>query len=330
MIKNNIKIGNISIDGRVFLAPMAGVSDLPFRKLCRGFGAAMVTTEMVSAKALYMGSQATFRLMQTEKEEKPAAIQIFGSEPDIMGKIGHILDSTNFDIVDINMGCPAPKIIKNGDGSALLREPKLVGQIIRSLSSSTIKPTTVKIRIGYDFENINCVEIAKIAEENGAAAIAVHGRTRSQMYSGEADWEAIARVKEAVNIPVIGNGDIDSAQIAKKRLEEAGVDAIMIARAACGNPWLFKQINHYLETGEILENPSPKEKLALALQHASELIVCKGEHVGIKEMRKHFSWYIKGIKGASEMRTNINIAIDFEEIKEMFTNFLEKESEMFV
>jgi len=318
-----MKIGNVELKGKVILAPMAGITDLPFRKICSAFGAALVTSEMVSTKAIYFGNQKTNELLATDKEEKPCAVQIFGSDPKIMGEISARLSESDFDIIDINMGCPAPKIVKNGDGSALMRDPELVGRIVKSVSSSGYKPVTVKIRLGYDAENKNYLEIAKTAQENGAAAVTVHGRTRPQMYSGLADWEAIAQVKAALDIPVIGNGDINGPENAAKRLVESGVDAVMVGREACGNPWIFKRCHHYLSTGELLPEPDAAERINLALKHAGDLAELKGGFVALLEMRKHLAWYIKGIKGATEARVKINKSDSFEDIKKILTELLD-------
>jgi len=310
-----MKIGNIELTTPLIMAPMAGITDLVFRKLCAEFGAGLVVTEMVSAKAMSFGNERTADLLATDAAENPVSAQLFGSDPEIMGQVAASLNDSNFDIIDINMGCPAPKIVKNGDGSALMQDPGLIGRIVRAVVAGSNKPVTAKIRLGYTYENRNYLEVAKIIEDSGAAAITVHGRTRPQMYSGFADWDAIAQVKRAVSIPVIGNGDVATPQDARKRLDESGVDAVMIGRAACGNPWLFRRARHYLETGVILPEPTAKERVELALRHTSDMIAHKGEVTALREMRKHIAWYIKGIRGSTVARDNINKSQDFASIE---------------
>ena len=317
-----MKIGNVELASPLVMAPMAGITDLTFRKICREFGAGLVVTEMVSAKAMSFGNDKTGELLATEDVENPVSAQLFGSDPAIMGQVAAGLNDSKFDIIDINMGCPAPKIVKNGDGSALMRDPALIGQIVKSIVGASTKPVTAKIRLGYDFANRNYLEVAKVIEDSGAAAITVHGRTRPQMYSGRADWEAIAEVKNSVSIPVIGNGDIDSPEVARKRLDESGVDALMIGRAACGNPWLFRRCGHYLATGEILPEPTAAERVEMSLRHARELIAQKGEHIALREMRKHIAWYIKGIRGATAARDAINKCEDFTAVEKILQELL--------
>ena len=302
-----MKIGNFKPENKVFLAPMAGVTDVVFRTLCKEQGCGLTYSEMVSAKGIMYDNDNTKKLLDINKKEGKVAVQLFGSDPKVLADMAKKLDD-NDDIgfFDINMGCPAPKIVKNGDGSALMKNPKLIGEIVKAVTSNIKKPLTIKIRKGFDDDCINAIEIAKIAEENGASGIAIHGRTREQFYSGEADWDIIKKVKESVSIPIIGNGDISSPEKAKEILDYTGCDAIMIGRWAQGNPWIFKRVVHYLETGEILENPSINEKIDIAIKHLYMLIEHKGEYIGIREMRKHLGWYIKGMPKSSEMRVIIN------------------------
>ncbi|MDE6182194.1 MAG: tRNA dihydrouridine synthase DusB, partial [Eubacteriales bacterium] len=302
-----VKIGDVEIGNNVFLAPMAGVTDVVFRTLCKEQGCGLTYSEMVSAKGIMYENENTKKLLEINEEEGKVAVQLFGSDPEILGNMAKKLDSvSDIAFFDINMGCPAPKIFKNGDGSALLGNPKLLGEIVKSVSSNTSKPLTIKIRKGIDDNCVNAVEIAKIAEENGAKGIAIHGRTREQFYSGEADWDIIRKVKENVSITVIGNGDVTSPKKAKELLDYTGCDAIMIGRASQGNPWIFNRTVHYLETGEILPPPTIEEKIKVSLKHLKMLVEAKGEHIGIREMRKHLGWYIKGMPKSAEMRVIIN------------------------
>ena len=317
-----LRIGNTVLENNVILAPMAGVTDLPFRVLCREQGAGCVVTEMVSAKAVLYNNKNTRELLQIDPAERPAAVQLFGSEPDIMAEIAARLEEGPYDYIDVNMGCPAPKIVKNGEGSCLMKTPELVGKIVRSLVESQKKPVTIKFRKGFDEEHINAVEIAKIAEANGASAVAVHGRTREQYYSGKADWDIIREVKAAVQIPVIGNGDIFTPQDAKNLLEHTGCDAIMVGRGAQGNPWIFKRILHYLKTGELLPEPTAQERVEKALRHSQMLIAYKGEYIGIREMRKHMAWYMKGLPGAAELRGKLNYAETMAEMEALLNEYL--------
>ena len=317
-----MRIGNIAIENNVFLAPMAGVTDLPFRKICRRYGCGVTCSEMVRAKGIYYKDKKTAGLMKLSEDEKPAAVQIFGSDPEIMGKAAPEAEEAGASFIDINMGCPAPKIVNNGDGSALMKNPRLAGEIVKAVTRAVSIPVTVKIRKGWDTDN--AVESAKILEANGAAAITVHGRTREQFYSGKADWEVIKNVKEAVNIPVIGNGDIFTPYDALKMLEVTGCDGVMVARGAQGNPFIFRQIEELIKTGEVTYFPSVREKLVQAWEHTKMLVEEKGENRGIKEARKHIAWYIKGMKDSSAMKNRVFKAVSLEEIDELFKYTLSK------
>ena len=312
-----MKIGNLKLDNNVFLAPMAGVTDMPFRILCKEMGCGLVYSEMVSAKGMFYQSKNTGKLLEVDPRERPVALQLFGSDPQIMADMAKTLEDAPVDIIDVNMGCPAPKIVRNGEGSALMKTPELVGEIVNALVTAQKKPVTIKFRKGFDDNCVNAVEIAKMAEKNGASAVAGHGRTREQYYSGKADWDIIKAVKAAVDIPVIGNGDIFVPQDAKAIIDHTGCDAIMVGRGSQGNPWIFKRIIHYLETGELLPEPTSVERANMALRHAKMLIDYKGEYTGVREMRKHLSDYTKGMKGAAEMRGKINTATSFEQIEAM-------------
>ena len=300
-----MRIGDIETYNNIFLAPMAGITDIAFRRICKSFGCGLVYTEMVSAKGMYYKSENTAVLTQIDEEERPVAVQIFGSNPDIMAYAAKQLEKDGADIIDINMGCPTPKIVNNGDGCALMKKPDLVGKIIAAVVQGVKIPVTVKIRKGWDEGNVNAIEIASIAQENGAKAITVHGRTREQFYSGKADWEIIRKVKKEVTIPVIGNGDIFTPQDAKNMMEETGCDGVMIGRGAQGNPWIFERTIEYLKSGAILPEPSVKEKVNMILEHMDKLIELKGEYVGIKEMRKHIVWYLKGLPNSSRLKNQV-------------------------
>lgn len=300
-----MRIGDIETYNNIFLAPMAGITDIAFRRICKSFGCGLVYTEMVSAKGMYYKSENTAVLTQIDEEERPVAVQIFGSNPDIMAYAAKQLEKDGADIIDINMGCPTPKIVNNGDGCALMKKPDLVGKIIAAVVQGVKIPVTVKIRKGWDEGNANAIEIASIAQENGAKAITVHGRTREQFYSGKADWEIIRKVKKEVTIPVIGNGDIFTPQDAKNMMEETGCDGVMIGRGAQGNPWIFERTIEYLKSGAILPEPSVKEKVNMILEHMDKLIELKGEYVGIKEMRKHIVWYLKGLPNSSRLKNQV-------------------------
>ncbi len=311
---NQLTIGNVVLDNPVILAPMAGVTDLPFRLLCREMGAGLVCMEMVSAKAIYYHNKNTESLMEIHPEEVPASLQLFGSEPDILGEMAKQIEERPFAILDFNMGCPVPKVVNNGEGSALMKNPTLAEEIFKSLVKSTKKPVTVKIRKGFQENKVNAVEIAKIAEACGVAAIAVHGRTREQYYSGKADWDIIKAVKAAVKIPVIGNGDVDSPQAAKAMLEQTGCDGVMIGRAAQGNPWIFRETAAFLETGELPNPPTREEKKALILRHAALQMEYKGEYTAVREMRKHLAWYTTGLPHSARFRQMINSMEHMEEL----------------
>ncbi|MGN0163876.1 MAG: tRNA dihydrouridine synthase DusB [Candidatus Ornithomonoglobus sp.] len=315
-----MKIGNVELESNVFLAPMAGVTDKPYREICREFGAEMVYSEMISAKGLYYGDKKTASLMDMTGES-PCAIQIFGSEPEIMEEIVPKVMEFKPDIIDINMGCPAPKIVNNGDGSALMKNPELMGRIARAVADASPVPVTVKLRKGWETDN--SLLCAHILEENGASAVTVHGRTRKEFYSGKADWDVIKKIKAELKIPVIGNGDIFRAEDAAAMLEYTGCDAVMVARGAQGNPWIFTQINELLEYGEIRTVPSPKEKLITALKHTESLVKAKGELRGIKEARKHIAWYIKGMPGSGAIKTEIFKISDFATMKAALSDYIE-------
>lgn len=311
------KIGNVQMENPFVLAPMAGVTDLPFRTLCKEQGAGLICMEMVSAKAISFHNKNTEALMEINPSEHPVSLQLFGSEPELMAEVAKSIEERPFDILDINMGCPVPKVVNNGEGSALLKKPDLIVEIVKKVSSAIKKPLTVKVRIGFENETVDIVEIAKRVEDAGAAAIAVHGRTRQQYYSGVADWDAIRRVKEAVSIPVIGNGDVDSPKKAEALIKETGCDAVMIGRAVRGNPWIFREMNHYFTTGEILERPSVQEVREMILRHARAQIEVKGEFTGIREMRKHVAWYTAGMRHSAGLRRESNTIASYEDLEKL-------------
>ena len=317
---NKLKIGSVELNNPFILAPMAGVCDLPFRLLCKEKGAAMVCTEMVSAKAIYYNNKNTKELLTIDKNEGPVSLQLFGSEPKLMAEMAKRIEEIPFDILDFNMGCPVPKVVNNGEGSALMKNPVLAGHSIEAMVNAISKPVTVKIRAGFDAEHINAVEIAKIAENSGAAAITVHARTREQYYSGKADREIIRLVKEAVTIPVIGNGDIDCYESAKHMLEYTGCDGVAIGRGAEGNPWIFEELNAKY-AGLDYNKPSLEEVKEMIMRHAKMLIDYKGEYIGIREMRKHAAWYTAGFKGASKLRGRLNEASSIESLEEIIMGF---------
>lgn len=312
---NKLQIGKVCLDNNLILAPMAGVTDLPFRLLCREQGAGLVCMEMVSAKAIYYKNQNTESLMEIHPEEKPASLQLFGSDPYILSEMAKRIEEKPFAILDFNMGCPVPKVVNNREGSALMKEPELVREILTGLVKAIKKPVTVKIRKGFDEDSVNAVEIARIAEDCGVAAIAVHGRTRQQYYSGKADWDIIRQVKEAVRIPVIGNGDVVDGASAKALLEQTGCDGIMIGRAAQGNPWIFKEVLQYLESGIENDPPTNAEKKEIILRHARLQLEYKGEYTAVRELRKHLSWYTAGMPGSAKIRQKVN---SLETIEELF------------
>ena len=317
LMKMKWKIGSVEIENPFILAPMAGVTDLPFRILCKEQGAGLLCTEMVSAKAISFHNKNTISLMQIDPVEHPVSMQIFGSEPDLMAEVAKSIEEQPFDILDINMGCPVPKVVNNGEGSALLKNPELIREIVTKVSHAVKKPVTAKIRIGFEGYPVDPVEIAKIIEDSGAAAVAVHGRTRQQYYAGEADWDTIRRVKEAVSIPVIGNGDVDSPKKAEKLVRETGCDGVMIGRGAQGNPWIFHELQEYERTGVVPPRPTPEKIKETMLRHARLQIEFKGDFIGIREMRKHVAWYTKGMKGSAKLRDAINQVESYEELVEL-------------
>ena len=309
-----LKIGNVELKNPYILAPMAGVTDLPFRLLCKEQGAGLLCMEMISAKAIQYNNRNTKALLEIHPDEEPVSLQLFGSDPEVISEIAKRIEELPFAILDINMGCPVPKIVRNGEGSALMNQPKLVHEIVSKTVKAIQKPVTVKIRKGFNDESINAVEIAKIIEDAGAAAVAVHGRTREQYYSGKADWDIIRQVKEAVSIPVIGNGDVVSGESALAMMHETGCDGVMIGRGAQGNPWIFSELVEYEKTGVMPERPSNEELKDMMLRHARLQIQYKGEYLGIREMRKHVSWYTTGLKNSAKLRGEINAVESYEEL----------------
>ena len=312
-----LTIGNVTLANNIILAPMAGVTDLPFRLLCSEQGAGMCCMEMVSAKAILYKNKNTEGLLEMHPKERCVSLQLFGSDPKIISEMAKQIEDRPFNILDLNMGCPVPKVVNNGEGSALMKQPELVGEIVSAVVKAINKPVTVKIRKGFDDAHVNAVEIARIAEESGAAAVIVHGRTREQYYAGEADWDIIAKVKESVSVPVIGNGDVTDGAAAERMLKQTGCDGVMVGRAAQGNPWIFSQIAAYLEDGTVLPKPDKKQVREMILRHAGLQLEYKGEYSGVREMRKHVSWYTAGVPNSARLRQRVNMAENFDELERL-------------
>ncbi|MBQ9960438.1 MAG: tRNA dihydrouridine synthase DusB [Firmicutes bacterium] len=315
-----LRIGNLILDNPFFLAPLAGITDAPTRRLCKEQGAALVFTEMVSGKGLWYGDKNTGKLLHIYEEEQPVGVQIFGHEPDVMAFTAREIDKLPCALIDINMGCPVPKIVKNGEGPALLKNPDLIYDVVSAVVKNTSKPVTVKIRIGWDDNSINCVEVAHAISAAGASAISVHGRTREQFYSGKADWSKIAAVKRAVDIPVAGNGDVVDAKSAMAMMEQTGCDFVMIGRGALGNPWIFKEVLAAWRGEELPQPPTKEEKKLMMVRHLQDLADLKGEYAAVREMRKHVGWYLKGVHGAAAFRGKVNQITDINELKSTIMN----------
>lgn len=321
MLLEGLKIKDLYLKNKLILAPMAGITDMTFRLLCKSYGASLVFTEMVSAKGLHYSNEKTRNLLSISPEERPIGVQLFGSEPEILGQIAEEISLLDIDLIDINMGCPAPKIVNLGQGAALMKDPKRVKDIVDSVVRKTSKPVSVKIRKGWDKNNINALEIAKIIEDSGASALTIHGRTREEFYQGKADWDIIAEIKNNLKIPVIGNGDVFSGKTAKAMLDKTGCDGIMIGRGVQGRPWIFHEIMHFFETGEHLDKYNGYEKIDMALYHLKKNVELKGDKTGVMEMRKHISWYLKGLDNANIIKDKINRLLNVEDIEETLLNY---------
>ena len=315
-------IGNVEIKNRIIMAPLAGITNIAFRKIIKSFGAGLVYSEMVSDKAIIYGNKKTLEMLQVDESEHPISMQVFGGDKESIVEAAQFIDQhSNCDIIDINMGCPVNKVLKSDAGSKLLLYPDKIYDIVKATVEAVSKPVTVKIRSGFDFDHINAVEVAKLIEKAGASAIAIHGRTRSQMYEGKADWGIIKQVKDAVSIPVIGNGDVKTAKDAQRMLDETGVDAVMVGRAALGNPWVIQQMAAYVENGIELADPTYEERIEQCLKHARELIELEGERLAIREMRGHAPWYIKGVKSSSYVKNQLSKIETYQQLEEILSDY---------